>query len=165
MFCQKGHRVSEDFAELDDVDKQLLRWLQQDATLSNAELGERLALSVTPCWRRRKRLEGLGYIQGYQANLNRRKLGLGVLAFAQVRFDSPAGSAADWFEQAVQALPQVLSCHKVTGEADFALTIVAPDLESYGQFVENVLRKQPGITTIHSSLALREIKNISRLPL
>ncbi|MBL0729649.1 Lrp/AsnC family transcriptional regulator [Piscinibacter sp. HJYY11] len=150
--------------DLDKADRQLLRLLQDDATLSNAALGERLSMTVTPCWRRRKRLEDQGFIKGYQANLDRRKLGFGVLAFAQVRFSDHAGKAADRFEELVQRLPEVLSCHKVTGEADFALTVLAADLESYGRFVEEVLRKQPGLATIQSSLALREIKAVSKIP-
>lgn len=158
--------MSEEFAlnELDDTDRALLRLLQGDATLSNAALGELLNMTVTPCWRRRKRLEEQGYIVGYQANLNRRKLGFGVLAFVHVRFGDHSGDAADRFERVVQALPQVLSCFKVTGEADFALTVLATDLESYGRFVEEVLRKQRGVATIQSSLALREVKQITSIP-
>lgn len=150
--------------ELDPVDRKLLAILQDDATLSNAALGERLSMTVTPCWRRRKRLEELGYIRGYQAQLDRRKLGFGVLAFAQVRFGEHAGKAPDRFEELVCKLPEVLSCHKVTGEADFTMTVVANDLESYGRFVEDVLRKQPGVATIQSSLSLREVKSVSKLP-
>lgn len=150
--------------DLDRTDRLLLGLLQDDATLSNAVLGERLSMTATPCWRRRKRLEDQGFIRGYQAQLDRRKLGFGVLAFAQVRFGEHAGKAPDRFEELVQRLPEVLSCHKVTGEADFTLTVVATDLESYGRFVEDVLRKQPGVATIQSSLSLREIKSVTKLP-
>lgn len=150
--------------DLDRTDRLLLGLLQDDATLSNAVLGERLSMTATPCWRRRKRLEDQGFIRGYQAQLDRRKLGFGVLAFAQVRFGEHAGKAPDRFEELVQRRPEVLSCHKVTGEADFALTVVATDLESYGRFVEDVLRKQPGVATIQSSLSLREIKSVTKLP-
>lgn len=150
--------------DLDDVDRELLRHLQDDGTLSSAALGERLALTVTPCWRRRKRLEDLGYIRDYQANLDRRKMGFDVLAFAQVRFGDHSGDAPDRFEQVIRDLPQVLSCHKVTGEADYVLTVLATDLESYGRFIEDVLRRQPGIASIQSSLALREVKSVTRIP-
>ncbi|MFD2640910.1 Lrp/AsnC family transcriptional regulator [Pseudomonas japonica] len=152
------------FDSLDGVDRTLLGLLQDDGTLSSAALGERLSMSVTPCWRRRKRLEELGIIRDYQANLDRRKLGYDVLAFAQVRFGKVSDNAPDEFERAVLGLPQVLTCHKVTGEADYMLTVVATDLESYGRFVEEVLRRQPGIVSIQSSLALRELKAVTRLP-
>ncbi|MFJ4259196.1 MULTISPECIES: Lrp/AsnC family transcriptional regulator [Pseudomonas] len=150
--------------QLDDTDRELLRLLQEDGTLSSAALGERLSMTVTPCWRRRKRLEELGIIKDYQANLDRRKLGYDVMAFAQVRFGNHSAEAPDEFEQVIRKLPQVLSCHKVTGEADYVLTVLATDLESYGRFVEEVLRRQPGIASIQSSLALREVKAVSRIP-
>ncbi|WP_341798419.1 MULTISPECIES: Lrp/AsnC family transcriptional regulator [unclassified Pseudomonas] len=150
--------------QLDDTDRELLRFLQEDGTLSSAALGERLSMTVTPCWRRRKRLEELGIIKDYQANLDRRKLGYDVMAFAQVRFGNHSANAPDEFEQVILKLPQVLSCHKVTGEADYVLTVLANDLESYGRFVEEVLRRQPGIASIQSSLALREVKAVSRIP-
>ncbi|WP_153949593.1 Lrp/AsnC family transcriptional regulator [Cupriavidus sp. U2] len=151
-------------SELDEMDRALLRLLQADGTLSSSALAERLSLTVTPCWRRRKRLEDLGVIRDYQANLDRRKLGFGVLAFAQIGFGVHAGDDPDNFEKTILALPEVLSCHKVTGSADYVLTILAADLESYGRFVENVLRRQPGLATIQSSLALREIKAETRVP-
>ncbi|WP_027907267.1 Lrp/AsnC family transcriptional regulator [Pseudomonas taiwanensis] len=158
--------MSKDFAydQIDAVDLDLLRLLQEDGTLSSAALSERLSMTVTPCWRRRKRMEELGIIKDYQTNLDRRKLGYDVMAFAQVRFGNHSANAPDEFEQVIMKLPQVLSCHKVTGEADYVLTVLATDLESYGIFVEEVLRRQPGISSIQSSLALREIKAVSRIP-
>ena len=149
---------------LDEIDRTILRLLQEDGTLSNAKLAERLSLSVTPCWRRIRRLEEEGYINGYQANLNRRKLGFGVLAFVQLCFDIHTDDSANRFEKAVLTYPEVLSCHKITGKADYLLQVVSEDLDSYGEFVEQVLRIMPGVTSIHSSLALREIKSSSRLP-
>lgn len=153
--------------ELDRVDRSLLRLLQEDGTLSSAALGEKLSMTVTPCWRRRKRLEDLGIIRDYQANLDRRKLGFDVMAFVLVRIGDHSAASTDvagQFEQVVLRHPQVLSCHKVTGEADYQLTVLASDLDSYGRFVEEVLRHQPGIISIQSSLALKEIKAVTRIP-
>ena len=150
--------------ELDATDRAMLRLLQEDGGLSNAALSERLALSVTPCWRRRKRLEDEGVIRDYQANLDRRRLGFDVLAFVFVRFLSHGDNAPDRFEKAVAKLPEVLSCHKVTGDADYLLQVLASDLDSYGDFIERVLRKQPGVASIQSSLALREVKSTSHIP-
>ncbi|WP_174874612.1 Lrp/AsnC family transcriptional regulator [Vogesella oryzae] len=150
---------------LDDTDLTILRLLQQDGALSNTALAEQLSLSVTPCWRRLKRLEEEGYITGYQANLDRRKLGYDVLAFVQVSFGVHGGELPNRFEAAMQAEARVLGCHKITGNADYLLQVVARSLDDYSQFVENVLRQMPGVAAIHSSLALREIKAGSRLPL
>lgn len=148
---------------LDDTDRALLALLQADASLSNAELSERLSLSVTPCWRRRRRLEEEGVIRDYQANLDRRLLGLEILAFVQVRFASHGDKAPDDFEAVVRALPEVVACHKITGDADYLLQVLAEDLDSYSEFIEQVLRRQLGLASIQSSLALREVKASTRV--
>lgn len=149
---------------LDRTDREILYRLQGDATLSNAVLGEALSLTVTACWRRRKRLEDLGYITGYQASLSRKKLGWGVFAFVQVRLGDQSGDKPERFEQSILAHPQILSCHEITGEADYVLTVVAEDLESYGRLMDRVVRKQPGVVSIQSSLSLREVKAVCNLP-
>ncbi len=148
---------------LDETDLAILALLQEDASISNAQLSERLSLSLTPCWRRRKRLEEEGVIKDYQANLDRKMLGLDILAFVHVRFAIHTDHAPDAFEAVVKQLPQVLSCHKITGDADYLLQVLAEDLDSYSEFVESVLRRQLGIASIQSSLALREVKATSRV--
>ncbi len=150
--------------ELDATDRALLRLVQEDGRISNAKLAEALNLSETPCWRRLKRLEAEGWIAGWQANLDRAKLGLGVLAIVHLTFAVHAGQAPEAFEAAIQDIPEILSCHNVTGEADYVLTIVAADLEAYGRFVSEVLRRLPGVTALKSSLSLREVKQSTRLP-
>ena len=148
---------------LDETDLSILALLQEDASISNAELSERLSLSLTPCWRRRKRMEEEGVIKGYQANLDRRMLGLDIMAFVHIRFSTHADHAPDAFEAVIKQLPEVLSCHKITGDADYLLQVLAQDLDSYSDFVESVLRRQLGIASIQSSLALREVKSTSRV--
>ncbi|MFM0223056.1 Lrp/AsnC family transcriptional regulator [Paraburkholderia dipogonis] len=151
--------------EMDAVDRSMLRLLQDDGAVSNAALGEKLSLSVTPCWRRRKHLEDEGVITGYQANVDRRAVGLNLLAFVHLRFNVHSDKTADNFEAVIRSRPEVLSCHKITGDADYILQVVAADLDAYGEFVERVLRRQPGIASIQSSLALREVKSSSRVPI
>lgn len=151
--------------DLDDTDRTILRLLQQDGTLSNPKLAEHVSLSVTPCWRRLRRLEEEGFITSYQANLDRRKLGLDVLAFVQLSFVVVTDVSIKHFEEMIMTHPEVLSCYKITGEADYLLQVVAESLDAYSDFVENVLRVVPGISMIHSSLAMREIKSSSRLPI
>ena len=152
-------------SDLDGVDRAILRLLQEDGRITNARLAEKLSLSETPCWRRLKRLEAEGYIEGYQANLNRRKLGYGVLAFVQLSVSIHTDEATARFENVVRSCPEVIACHNITGQADFLLQVVAPDLDSYGAFIDRVFRKLPEIRSIHSSVSLREIKASNRLPL
>lgn len=150
---------------LDNVDRSMLRLLQADGAMSSIAVGEKLALSTTPTWRRRKRLEDEGVITGYEATIVRKAIGLSLTAFVQISFQMHTDQSADDFEAVMRGNPYVLSCHKVTGNADYILQIVAADLEAYGEFVERVLRAQPGISAIHSSLALKEIKDSHRLPI
>lgn len=149
---------------LDKVDLAILRLLQQDGTLSTPALAERLSLSVTPCWRRLKRLEEDGYIRDYQANLDRRKLGMNVIAFVELSFVAHADEAPNRFEQQIMEYPEILGCHKITGDADYLLQMVTEDLDSYSRFIEEVLRKIAGVYKIQSSLSLREVKSVTRIP-
>ncbi|WP_261843014.1 Lrp/AsnC family transcriptional regulator [Aliamphritea ceti] len=147
----------------DKTDMRIMEILQEEGRLSNAKLAEQLSLSETPCWRRLRQLEQEGYIEGYQANVNRRKLGLGVLAFVQISFAQHIAVNAE-FEQTIMQCPNILTCHNTTGDADFLLQVVAKNLDDYSRFLEEVLRKIPGVTSIHSNLSLREIKSSNRLP-
>lgn len=149
---------------LDKVDIAISERLQRDGRLSNVKLAEQLSLSEASCWRKQKRLEECGVIEGYQAILNRRKLGLGVMAFVQISCSDHSEEATEKFEKIIASAPQVLSCHNTTGEADFLLQVVARDLDSYSRFVEKVLRKLPGVLSIRSNLSLREMKTIHRFP-
>lgn len=150
---------------LDETDLSILRALQADGRLSNAKLAEKLALSETACWRRLKRLEAELFIEGYQANLDRKKLGYGVVAFAQVTLGNHGGETPLVFEQLVASMPEILTCHNVTGDCDYLMQIVAEDLDAYGRFVRDRLRKLPGVNSIRSNLSLRDVKSSSSLPI
>jgi len=152
-------------ADLDKVDTDILRRMQQDGRLSNAKLATELSLSETPCWRRLKRLEEENIITDYQANLDRRKLGFGVLAFVQLTCNQHDEETTQRFEQVIQGSDNVLSCHNTTGAADFLLQVVAKDLDDYSRFVDQVLRKLPGVSAIASNISLRELKASTRLPI
>ncbi|WP_321793051.1 Lrp/AsnC family transcriptional regulator [Caballeronia sp. J97] len=151
--------------EIDRIDRAMLAALQQDGRLSVARLAERVGLSETPCARRLKRLESDGYIDGYRAVLSRKALGLGVVAFAQVRFSVHDRALSDRFEREIQGIPRIVSCHNISGTADYLLQIIARDLDEYGIFMRDVLRTLPGVTAVESMLSLREVKRDSGLPM
>ena len=150
--------------KLTKIDNDILWHMQRDGRLTNAKLANELAMSESPCWRRLKRLEEEGYIESYQANLDRRKLGFGVLAFVQLTCTEHDSDTTTAFEAVIQHCDQVLSCHNTTGDADFLLQVVAKDLDDYSRFIDGTLRKLPGVSAIRSSLSLRELKASSRLP-
>jgi len=107
--------------ELDSIDLGLLDQLQRDGRVSNAKLAERFSLSEASCWRRLKRLDDAGLIAGYHAALNRRKLGLGVMAYVQILCTQHTEEVTEEFERLVQASPNILACDNTTGEADYLL--------------------------------------------
>jgi DNA-binding Lrp family transcriptional regulator len=151
--------------DLDKIDRAILAALQTDGRMSNARLAETVGLSETPCARRLKRLENDGYIERYRAVLSRSALGLGVVAFVYVRFAVHDRAVATRFEREILAIPRILSCHNVSGSADYVLQVVARDLDDYGTFMRDQLRGLPGVTSVESSLSLREIKANGGLPL
>jgi DNA-binding Lrp family transcriptional regulator len=150
--------------DLDDIDLAILSAVQGDGRISISRLAEIVSLSETPCARRLKRLETDGYITGYAAQLGRERLGYGVLAFVQLSVSIHTDEATKSFEEAILARDEVLSCHNVTGRADFLLQVVASDLTTYGRFIDQVLRKIPEIKSIESSLCLREMKAATGIP-
>ncbi|SDC57239.1 Lrp/AsnC family transcriptional regulator [Paraburkholderia lycopersici] len=151
--------------KLDSIDRGILDQLQRDGRISNSKLAVLFSLSETSCWRRLKRLEDAGLIDGYYTALNRRKLGLGVMAYVQIVCTQHSEEVTAEFERIIQASPNILACDNTTGEADYLLHVVAADLDDYSRFVEKVLRKLPGVFGIRSSISLRQVKSTRRLPI
>lgn len=153
------------FEWVDNVDFALLDLLQKDGRATNVKLANHLNLSETPCWRRLKRLEDAGIIEGYRAKLNRRKLGFDIHAFVQVFSGSHTDDSLERFEQAIREIPEVISCHNLTGDTDYLMQIVTKDLDSYERLLRKVIRRLPGVTSVKTSVCLREIKGSEDLPL
>jgi len=150
---------------LDRYDLQILTELQADARLTNAELAQRVGLSAAPCWRRVRALEEAGYIKGYHAEIDRRRIGLGVLAFVRVDAERVTGQSAREMENAIRQVPEIVSCHYISGTGTFELQVVARDLDAFSQFARQVLINLPHVKDLHTSFSLGEIKASSSLPL
>ncbi|MBY3395037.1 Lrp/AsnC family transcriptional regulator [Rhizobium laguerreae] len=150
--------------EFEPGDIRILKALQGDGRLTNQELAERVGMSTSPCWRRVKKLEEAGVIRGYQAVVDRRAVGLGVLAFVRVQIDTHSHDEAERFEREVGELEAVIACYCVAGEADFLLQVVAADLDSYAEFAMTVIRRLPGIKEMHTMFVLKDIKASTILP-
>jgi Lrp/AsnC family leucine-responsive transcriptional regulator len=150
--------------DLDRIDRDILALDQRDGRISNARLAEAVGLSETPCARRLKRLEAEGFIERYQGVLSRTALGLGVVAFVLVRFSLHDRALANRFEREIQALPRIVACHNVSGTADYLIQIVARDLDDYGNFMRDVVRALPGVTSVESMLSLKEVKHEAGVP-
>jgi len=152
-------------ADLDRYHIAILAELQGDARLSNAELAQRIGLSSAPTWRRVKWLEEQGYITGYRAEIDRRRVGLGVLAFVRVDAERSAGAATKALEDEICRLPEVIACHYISGTGTFELQVMATDLDAFSRFSINTLLKLPNVKDIHTSFSLGEVKASGALPL
>lgn len=150
---------------LDDVDRRILQLLQQDASLTAADVAARVGLSQSPCWRRIARLERDGLIRRRVALLDRDRLGLGVLVFAQVKFAGGARESLAEFEQAIRSFPEVQECFMLMGEVDFLLKVVTPDVAAYERFLRDKLSLMPAVREVRSSMALSAVKEGTALPL
>ena len=150
---------------LDKFDLAILQELQTDGRLSNAELANRVGLSAAPCWRRVRALEENGFIKGYRAEINRHKIGLGVLAFVRLDADRNTGDVLATLEEALRTIPEVVSCHYISGTGTFELQVVSQDLNSFSQFARDVLINLPNVKDLHTSFSLGEVKASSALPL
>ncbi|MEM7777913.1 MAG: Lrp/AsnC family transcriptional regulator [Pseudomonadota bacterium] len=151
--------------DLDAIDRQIVLELQADGRLTNVELADRVGLSPSPCLRRVKRLEQAGYIEGYRAALRRDRVGLGFSVFIGVKIDGHANDKAVAFQDAVIAMPEVVSCHLVSGEADYFLEVVVPDLEHYQRFLVDKLLELPIVREVRSNIAIQTLKAGAPLPL
>jgi Lrp/AsnC family leucine-responsive transcriptional regulator len=150
---------------LDAIDRRIVTELQSDGRLSNVELAEKIGLSPSPCLRRVKRLEQQGYIEGYRAALHRDRVGLGFSAFVGVKLDGHANERATAFERTVVEMPEVVSCHMVSGEADYFLEVVVPDLADYRRFLVEKLLEMPIVREVRSNIAIQTLKAGAPLPL
>jgi Lrp/AsnC family transcriptional regulator, leucine-responsive regulatory protein len=150
---------------LDRYDIQILNELQADARLTNAELAQRVGLSAAPCWRRVRALEKAGFIKGYHAEIDRNRIGLGVLAFVRLDADRNTGERTREMEEAIRQIPEIVSCHYISGAGTFELQVVSKDLDSFSQFARKVLINLPNVKDLHTSFSLGEVKASSSWPL
>lgn len=150
---------------LDKFDIAILNELQNDARLTNTELAQRIGLSGAPCWRRVRALEDNGFITGYRAEVNRHKIGLGVLAFVRLDAAHLSGDMLGALEAAIRAIPEVVSCHYISGTGTFELQVVSRDLNTFSQFARDVLINLPNVKDLHTSFSLGEVKASGAMPL
>lgn len=151
--------------DIDRIDIRILEQLQKDASLSHSALGELVHLSSSQVSRRIVRLQEAGLIRGHTALLDPEVLGLDVDAFTSVSLDRHDPGVGEAFEQGIQDIEEILECIAVTGEADYILRIVAPDLDTFARFITDRLIKLPGVKMVRSNIGLHRIKHSHALPL
>lgn len=149
--------------ELDRIDRNILKELQNDGRLSNVELSKRVGLSPTPCLERVKRLERQGFIQGYTAIINPRHMGAALLVFVEVTLERTSSEVFDQFNLAVQRLDIIQECHLVSGDFDYLLKTRVADMSAYRELLGETLLRLPGVKETRTYVVMEEVKNVSKV--
>jgi Lrp/AsnC family transcriptional regulator len=150
---------------VDDVDRRILRILQESPEISIVELGRQVALSHTPCWRRVKQLETMGAIQERAIILNPKIMGLGISVFANVRLRAHDEETLEALEQAACDRADIVECFSMSGESDYIFRIVVESIDQYEPFLKKVLLHFPGVASVNSHFALKCVKKTTKLPI
>lgn len=150
--------------KLDTIDRRILQLLQADAKITNAELAQRVGLSASPCLSRVRALETAGVISRHVTLLDPLKVGLAVSVFVQVRLEQQVETSLNAFQAAISAYPEVMECYLMTGNADYLLRVLVADVQALERFIVERLSKTKGVASIRSSLALKQVKYETALP-
>jgi Lrp/AsnC family leucine-responsive transcriptional regulator len=151
--------------EMDATDRRILRIIQKDGRITNAELAALVNLSASACHRRLQRLEQDGVVRGYAALLDRRKLALPTTVFVEITLSGQATELLEAFERAVRLIPDMLECHLMAGTADYLLKLAVADTDDFARIHREYLARLPGVAQMHSSFALRTVAETTALPL
>lgn len=151
--------------KLDTADRKILAQLQEDARLTNNDLAERIHLSASQCSRRRARLEREGFITGYNARIDREKAGFALVNFISVTLATHNRNNAARFADLMKRLPEVQEAHALTGEMDYMLKVVTPDLKALSEFVNEFLLPHDSVQNVKTSIVLDTLKESSNLPI
>jgi Lrp/AsnC family transcriptional regulator len=157
-------QLAETGRRLDAIDRKILAVLQQDASLSVAEIGDRVGLSSTPCWKRIQRLEADGVILRRVALVDQNKIGLGLSVFVSVESADHSDAWLKRFAEAVSAMPEVMEFYRMAGDVDYMLRVVIPDMQSYDVFYKKLIHAVP-LKNVTSRFAMEKIKSITALPI
>ena len=149
---------------MDAIDRKILAVLQEDASLSVAEIGNRVGLSSTPCWKRIQRLEAEGVIQKRVAVVDQDKIGLGVTVFVSIETGDHSQAWLGNFAQVVGAMPEVMEFYRMAGDVDYMLRVVVPDIAGYDGFYKKLIAAVP-LKNVTSRFAMEKIKSTTALPI
>ncbi len=149
---------------LDPYSLRILAELQRDARQTVQQLADAVGLSPSPCWKRVKEMEAAGVIRGYTVRVDPEKVGLGLRIVVEANLEKHSEDLVRRFEAAVAASPHIVQCHSTTGQADYVMTVLAPDIKRYEQLLHDTIFRLPGVTHVRSAIVLREVMGDAALP-
>ena len=150
---------------IDSTDKKILSLVQENGRISIVDLAEQIHLSKSPCLQRLRRLEKEGYIRGYRADLDPQKVAQGYLVYVQVKLETTSRQSLEDFNAAVQDVPQILTCHMMSGGYDYILKIRTPDMSAYRELLGDVISFLPGVSNTSTFPVMEEVKDTTILSL
>ena len=145
-------------SKIDAIDCRILRVLQRDASLSIQQIGEEVGVSANPCWRRIKRLESLGIIQKRIAVIDAARLGLSMTCFVSIRTNRHNAEWLDSFAKGVEAIPEIMECHRMTGDVDYLLKIIVADIAHYDRVYRRLINRVPELADVSSTFSMEQMK-------
>lgn len=144
--------------KLDSKDKAILEILQHDATLSIQEIGDRVALSANPCWRRIRHMEEAGIIERRVAVVNPAALGLAMTVFVSIRISAHDRGWLDRFAAAIRTIPEIVECHRMSGDVDYLLKMLVRDIRHYDRVYQRLISEVPGLSDVSSTFSMEQMK-------
>ncbi|HEY7741141.1 MAG TPA: Lrp/AsnC family transcriptional regulator [Steroidobacteraceae bacterium] len=150
---------------LDKLDRQILRLLQQDASLPIQHIADQVGLSVNPCWRRIRRLEAEGVIQGRVALVEPAKVGLGLTVYVRVKTREHSAAWARKLNEVIAAMPEIQECHRIGGDVDYLLKVVVPDMAGYDRSYKELIERLPALADVSALFSMERLKSTTGLPI
>jgi len=150
---------------LDKLDRQILRLLQDDASIPIQQVADRVGLSVNPCWRRIRRLEAEGVIQGRVALVDPAKVGLGLTVYVRVKTQEHSAAWAKKLNEVIAAMPEIQECHRIGGDVDYLLKVVVPDMAGYDRSYKELIGRLPALADVSALFSMERLKSTTGLPI
>jgi Lrp/AsnC family transcriptional regulator len=151
--------------KLDRVDRQILGLIQADASLPIQQIADRVGLSVNPCWRRIRRMEEDGVIQGRVALVEPGKVGLGLTVYVRIKTNQHSATWAKKLNEVIAAMPEILECHRIGGDVDYLLKVIVPDIAGYDRTYKALIERLPSLADVSALFSMERLKSTTGLPI
>jgi Lrp/AsnC family transcriptional regulator len=151
--------------KLDRVDRQILGLIQADASLPIQQVADRVGLSVNPCWRRIRRMEQDGVIQGRVALVDPEKVGLGLTVYVRIKTNQHSAIWAKTLNEVIAAMPEILECHRIGGDVDYLLKVIVPDIAGYDRTYKALIERLPSLADVSALFSMERLKSTTDLPI
>ena len=149
----------------DRIDREILALIQEDASLPIQRIADKVGLSVNPCWRRIRRMEAEGVIQGRVALVDPQKVGLGLTVYVRIKTNQHSATWARRLNEVIAAMPEILECHRIGGDVDYLLKVIVPDIAGYDRTYKQLIDRLPSLADVSALFSMERLKSTTGLPI